>query len=284
MSSYSKCVASASVGATANTFDALGTWTLRNDAKGTLGIWVEAAPVTAEAAVAYHGQIRVTSADLGIGGQIASCPPYEGGSPATNIGFRCYNTEFIPFAWGAKGKEQISIEFSSQLPDPTNACSVVAALIFEAGSVGSTIDNLNDIPFLNPFGTRGWNCLSKATITTVAETDMGADQPIPGWASEIVGFKAYMLPNLMTAGEEVVGYMRVRSSMPDFDPCEIPFAFGVGAPLGTPVGKGLEAQSPHPVAYSFKKKANINESIRGYVVLNAAITTGHPASLTVYYR
>lgn len=283
MTTYSKAVTSVSAGATASTFDSVGDITLRNDAKRTWGIYVGAAPVTSEAAVAYHGVIRVGSNDLGISGQIASCPPYEGGAPATNIGFRAYASEYIPFNWTCDGKETIKLEFSSQLPDPTNACSVVAAMVYEAGLTPSSQDALGMLPDLAPFVTRGFQQISKAATTAAGETSIG-DVIIPGWATEIVGFKQYVLPNLMTAGEEVVGFARYKSTMPDFDPVEIPFGVMFGAPLGTPVGKGGEVQIMRAFPWSFKKTKKTAETLSCYCVLNVAITTGHPASMTVYYR
>lgn len=282
MAIYSKIVNAAAVGATANTFDNVGTTTLRSDAKTLLGFWAEAAPAASTAAEEVTGQVRITSSDLGLGAQIYSAPPYKGGGPATNLGFECYASEFLPCVNSCKGKEQIVIDFSTNLPDPTAACSVAVASIYDAGQSSALGGEAMKLwPDMSPIA-RGATNTSTATITTVAETAMTA-MTVPAWAKEIVGFKVLMMPNLMTAGEEVVGFARFRSTMPDFEPQEWPFRAAVGAALGTPVGKGAELQTCLPYGTSFPTTGQ-TETITPYIVLNVAITTGHAAVATVYYR
>ena len=279
---YSKVTNNAAVGATANTFDALTSITLRSDARKTLGFWVEAAPATATAAEQVTGQIRLSSSDLGIGSQVYSCPPYCGGSPATNIGFSTHNAEYIPFVNDAKGKEVVDVAYSTNLPDPTAANSVVAALLYDAGKTSSLgAESMRTWPDMAPIA-RGAQNTSTATVTTVAETAMTA-LTVPAWATEIVGFKAIMVPNLMTAGEEVVGFVRFRSTIPDFEPQEWPFRAAIGAPLGTPVGLGANPQQMFAMGTSFPMTGQ-SETITPNVVLNVAITTGHACVATVYYR
>lgn len=282
MAIYSKVTNNAAVGATANTFDSLTSITLRSDARKTLGMWVEAAPVTATAAEEVTGQLRYSSSDLGIGQQVASCPPYVGGNPATNIGFSPQAAEFIPFVNDAKGKEVVDFAYSTNLPDPTAGCSVCVGLVYDAGAqsaLGS--EAMKAWPEMAAIA-RGAQNVSLATITTVAETAMGA-MTVPAWAKEIVGFKVAMLPNLMTAGEEVVGFARFRSTIPDFEPQEWPFRAAIGAPLGTPVGYGACLQACPPMGTMFPLTGQ-SETITPYIVLNVAITTGHAAVATVYYR
>lgn len=279
---YSKVVNAASVGATANTFDNVGTVTLRSDARMVLGFWVEAAPVTYTAAEAISGQLRWSSSDLGIGQQIASCPPYQGGGPATNGMYTNHAAEFIPFVCPAKGKEQITIDFSTNLPDPTAACSVVVAVIYDAGKQSSLgAESMKMWPDMAPIA-KGATNTSQASITTVAETAMSA-MTIPAWAKKIVGIKVIDIPNLMTAGEERVGFVRFRSTIPDFEPMEIPFRIAYGAPLGTPVGTGANPSVVIPMAIDIPTTGN-TETVTPYVVFNVAITTGDPVVATVYYQ
>lgn len=282
MTIYSKMVNAASVGATANTFDNVGTITLRSDARKLLGFWVEAAPTTYTAAEAISGQIRISSSDLGLGQQVATCPPYQGGGPATNGIYTNHPAEFIPCVVDAKGKEQITVDYSTNLPDPTAGCSVVVAAMYDAGkssSLGS--ESLRMWPEMAPIA-KGFTNTSTAAITTVAETAMTA-MTIPAWAKKIVGIKCGMIPNLMTAAEERVGFVRFRSTIPDFEPMEIPFRSAIGAPLGTPVGGGANPQVMHAMGLDIPLTGN-TETINPFVVLNAAVTTGDPVFATVYYQ
>jgi hypothetical protein len=278
---YCDVVTAASVGATAGTFDSIGTVTLRADARNLLGFWVEAALATSTAAEAFSGVIKVSSSDLGIGDQTFSCPPYSGGAPATNIGMSAVASEFFPMYRAVGGKTTISFSYSSNLPDPTGAASVVVGVIYEAGSGTIPADAMKNWPNMAPLSV-GAVTQSKASITTVAATAVGS-VTIPGWATEILGFKQYMVPNLMTAGEETVGYVEYTSTIPDFAPQKWPFAFAINAPLGTPVGQGANAFDPCVMGAWFQKSKQ-NETINANVYLNVAITTGSPIVSTVYYR
>jgi hypothetical protein len=282
MTIYSKMVNAAAVGATANTFDNVGTITLRSDARKLLGFWVEAAPAVYTAAEAISGQLRISSSDLGLGQQVATCPPYQGGGPATNGIYTNHPAEFIPCVCDAKGKEQITVDFSSNLPDPTAACSVVVAAMYDAGKSSSLgQESLRSWPEMAPI-CKGFTNQATAAVTTVAETAMTA-MTIPAWAKKIVGIKCGMIPNLMTAGEERVGFVRFRSTIPDFEPMEIPFRTAIGAALGTPVGGGANPQNMAPMAVDIPLTGN-TETITPYAVLNVAVTTGDPVFTTIYYQ
>jgi len=280
---YSKQVANASVGATAGTFDNVGTITLRTDAKKTLGFWVCAAPTVRTAAIETTGVLKISSSDLGIGAQTFMCPPYDGGAPVTNIGMDACKAEFIPWVVDCKGKEQIVVDYSTNLPSSGVAQSVVVALIYDAGkssALGS--EALKTWPDMAPIA-KGATTVSQATITTVAETQIVTTMTVPAWAKEIIGIKCLIIPNLMTAGEERVGFVRFRSTIPDFEPMEIPFRSSILPALGTPVGKGVTVQDATAMGMSIPLTGN-TETITAYVVLNVAITTGDGVVCTVYYR
>jgi hypothetical protein len=271
MAIYSKIVANASRGATAGTFDTVGTISLRSDAQRLLGLLLEAGLATNTAAEAYSGVTRISSADLGISNMTYSCPPYLGGAPATNIGYSVANTEFLPFNWATKGKENILVEYSSNLPDPTGAASVVAAMVYSGGPKPTTSTDMEFMPLMNPLIGKGAVTTSTAAVNAVSTA--GTDATIPAWAKRIIGMKQYIIPNLFTAGEERVGYCTYRSTVPDWDPQEWPFAAAINAPLGTAVGKGLEIQAPIAMATSFPLTGK-NETISTTIVLNVAVTTG----------
>ena len=264
MAIYSKVVANASRGATAGTYDTVGTVTLRSDAQRLVGVLLEAGLATNTAAEAYSGAARISSADLGISNMTYSCPPYLGGGPATNLGYSVANTEFLPFNWAVKGKEGILIEYTSNLPDPTGAASVVAAMLYSGGPKPTTSTDMEFCPTMNPLIGKGACNLSTAAVTAVSTA--GTDLTIPAWASRIIGMKQLIVPNLFTAGEERVGYVIYRSTMPDWDPQEWPFIYAVNAPLGTAVGKGMEAQAVQPFCASFPTTKK-NETLSPVITL-----------------
>ena len=279
---YSDVVTAAAVGATAGTFDAVGTITLRADAKDLYGFWIAAVLATATAAEAASGVVKISSSDLGIGDQTFSCPPYNGGAPATNIDFRVSEAEFIPmFIKDVKGKSEIDILFSTNLPDGTGACSVVVGAVYDSHAGTIPQDVLAKWPEMSPVGKGAIN-QSVAVVTAVGPTAIG-EVSIPGWAREIVGLKHFMVPDLMTAGEEINGWVEYTSTIPDFTPQKWPLAFAIGAPLGTPVGTGANAPRVPAMAAYFPKGGN-NEKITAKIGLVAAVTTGNPAVSTIYFR
>ena len=279
---YTKIVNNASVGATAGTFDLVGSVQVRNDATKLLGFWVDAAPTVNLAAVEFTGQLQIQSNDLSMSPQTFPCPPFQGGAPATNVGFSVSKALFVPMVKTLKGKEVISIYFSQGVPSNATACSVIVALVYDAKTPSALgTEEMKEWPYMAPIAA-GCQVSSLASITTVAETAMPAIT-IPSWATEICGVAAYMLPNLMTAGEEVVGSVTLRSTLTDFDSQEWPFLAAVNPPLGTPVGKGAELQEMSPMAAYFPLDGK-NNTITPYCKLNVAITTGHAAFVAIYYR
>jgi hypothetical protein len=279
---YSKATFGTGKGATADTFDDLTAIQLRSDAKLLLGFWVLAVPETGIAAEAVSGQIRIQISDLGSGAQVYSCPPYGGGATASNVHLKTSHAEFLPMVKECKGKEMIEIGFSTNLPDPTNGCSVVVSAVYLAGNDNGkpASEVMQLFPDMAMIGCGADT--EAAMVTAVGETAI-TDLVIPAWAKEIVGVKAFMIPDLMTAGEEICGFIRLRSSIPDFEPQEWPFVVGQSAPLGTPVGKGAEVQMCRAMA-AFMQSTGKNETVTPYAVMNAAITTGNPVVCTVYYR
>ncbi len=86
----------------------------------------------------------------------------------------------------------------------------------------------------------------------------------------------------MTGGEEIIGFVRYRSTIADVEPQEWPLN-AYGAPLGTPVGQGGVLEESKAMAAWFpapRSRATISPN----VVLVAAVTTGHSVVASVYYR
>jgi len=279
---YTKIVSSASVGATAGTFDKVGDVQVRNDATKLLGFWVIAEPTVNLAAIEFTGQLQIQSNDLSMSPQTFPCPPFMGGAPATNVGFSAHKAQFVPMVKTLKGKEVISIYFSQGVPSNATACSVVVALVYDAKTPTALgTEEMASWPLMSPISS-GCQISGQASITTVAETALPSIT-IPSWATEICGIAAYVMPNLMTAGEEVVGSVTLRSTLTDFDSQEWPFVASIAPPLGTPVGKGAELQEMAPMAAFFPLDGK-NNTITPYVKLNVAVTTGHAVFVAIYYR
>ncbi len=281
MSLYSGVVSSTGAGGTADTFDSVGPVTLRDDATKVLGVWIVAAPVNQTAAEAIQGQLRITM--QGVGAELYPAPPYLGGAPATNIEIKAVAPKFIPFVHEVSGGEDVVIDYSTHVQDPTAANAVVASVVFVAGARDAGVgdeDVTKHFPYASPIAGGG-DTEATGQVLTVAETTI-ADLVIPNWASEIVGFEQTIVPDLMTADEEIIGFVRYRSSIADMDPQEWPMN-AWGAPLGTPVGGGAELAESRAMAM-WTPTPGSRATISPTVVLVAAVTTGHSVVASVYFR
>ena len=282
MALYSEAVNATAIGATADTFENVGTVTLRDDATKVLGVWIVAVQVTTTAAEAIHGQVRITMQT--VGSQIYTAPPYMGGGPATNHAFTGVLPEFIPFRHQVTGGEDVVVDYTTHLQDPTAALDVVACVVYEAGQGVQSGAAPDDVMAKWPemaMVAGGGDAQALGQVLTVAESTL-ADLIVPNWATEIVGFKQEIQPDLMTDGEQVSGFVRYRSSIADYEPQEWPLN-GYNAPLGTPVGLGgFLPAIPSMAAYLSAPTARA--TITPNVVLTTAITTGHSVSAGVYFR
>lgn len=279
---HADTITSTGAGGVADTFDNVGTVELRSDATKVLGIWVNAVPVTATAAEAIHGQLRVTSSDLGVGAQIYNAPPRMGGAPATNIDFRTSLPEFIPFVYSeVQGKENIVIDYSTHLQDPTAANAVTATVVYETRGEGLPEELKMHWPYMAPI-TSGGDAEATGQVTALGPTAM-TNLNIPAWAQAIIGFGQTIVPDLMTTAEEVIGFVQYTSTIPDFEPQEWPLLMAYGAPLATPVGKGAEAQIPFGYLGGYFPATGKNETITPSIALVAAVTTGHSVATGVQF-
>ncbi len=87
----------------------------------------------------------------------------------------------------------------------------------------------------------------------------------------------------MTAGEGLAGYVRFRSTIPDFEPQEWPLAYSIHASLGTPVGQPVHFPGPVPwYAMSFPCMKR-NETISPYAVFVVASTALQSVSASIAY-
>lgn len=281
MTIYSEAVNTGVIGATADTFEPVGTVTLRDDATRVLGVWVVAVAGTTTAAEAIHGQVQITM--QGIGTQRYVAPPYFGGGPGTNHAFTGVLPEFIPFVHTVSGAEDVDVDYTTHLQDPTVGCDVVACVVYEGGAKSpgaAPPDVMAKWPEM-AMVAGGGDTEALGQVLTVAESTI-ADLIIPNWAAEIVGFKQEIQPDLMTDGEQVSGFVRYRSSVSDYEPQEWPLN-GYNAPLGTPVGNGGHLAAI-PAMAAYQTLPSSRSTVTPNVVLTTAITTGHSVSSTVYFR
>ena len=281
MTLHAEAVTSTGAGGTADTFDNVGTVTLRDDATQVLGAWVVAASVQQTAAEAIQGQVRITM--QGVGAQIYPGPPYHGGAPATNISATPVLPEFIPFVHNVNGGEDVVVDYSTHLQDPTSANAVVACVVYVAGAraAGPGPPEVRAKWPVMAEIAGGGDTEALGQVLTVAESAI-ADLIIPNWATEVVGFKQTITPDLFTADEEIIGFVRYRSSIADTDPQEWPLNAFSG-PIGTAVGDNPGFPEIPKIATWFPTPGS-RATITPNVVLVAAVTTGHSVASSVYFR
>lgn len=284
MSIHSDVVTSTVAGATADSFDEVGTVDLDSEASRLLGVWVTAAIVTRTAAEGNQGQLQIESGDLNIAAPSSrySVGPYSGSDPATNIGFTTHVAEFIPLVHDTEGGEGITVSYATHVPDPTAGSSVVAGVVYEVGgpTPPEVMQRFPDMAAL----PGGGDSEANAAVTTVAETAI-TDLVIPAWVTEIVGFKQVaILDAAPTGGEEINGFMRLRSSMRGFEPQEWPFMAAFNAPLGTPVGHGMAYQARAEYMAAYWPTTGKSETITPNAVLVVASGSNLSVSASVAFR
>jgi len=279
---HSDVVSSTSAGGTGDTFDTVGTIRTRSDAQQLLGFYCSAGPVTGTAAEAFMGQYEFTDNDIGLS-TVHSGPPWEGGAPATNIGHRPHAPYWIPAKRGSSGnpigQTDILVRFTTDLPDVAVASAVAVAGVYTATGQGGGSPPES---ILNAYRSGAPNVLvgdiansdhDSAVATTVAETAI-ADLTVESAADAILGFTTSWVPDAFAA-EESIGFIRYRSSIPDFEPQEwlLP---GTGAALGTAVGVGMYLPYPADYATYFPKKVGALATVTPNVVWVVATTTSSP--------
>lgn len=260
-----------------------------------LGMFVSGGPVTGTAAEQYLGIWEVEQKALGLKAT-AIGPPYEGGAPATNVGHRPHLPKWIPFRRGSEanpiGAVDLTIRFGTTEPDVAVASAVAAAIVTtasgpadEAGIPESIYDLYRrGMPRYIPSWLTGLEGGEYAPIEFVSadEEDLAtvAESALPVITMDqrgigIAGFEVGWAPAVFGA-EEFVGYVRLKSTLPAFEPQEwlVP---GSGAPLGTAVGTGYwmpEGLATYPTW--FPRKPGSLQTITPHMVWIAAVATSNP--------
>jgi len=175
------------------------------------------------------------------------------------------------------------VDYTTQLADPTAGSDVVVAGVYSGGKSATDQKMLERMPWMHAMAPRGYDCESLGTVTTVAETAI-VDLNIPSWASWICGIRCQAAnAAVMTAAEGLAGYIRFRSTLPDFEPQEWPYFYAIHASLGAPVGAPVHFPGPvrfYAMSFPLMKR---NETISPYAVNVVASTANISVSATVAY-
>lgn len=281
MGLYSAAIVDASVGATSETFDPINTTpstgqvTLRADARRLIGFWFVGTPVARTVDEAQGGILRVKSKSLGI---VDAEWDVDGihGSIGTNNAVQTVLPHFFGLDYALKGSEIIEPSFSTGgRADITDAWSVAFGVAYLAGnSPDPPEDWVKWWPHYIPTHKFGYSVRETAVITTAAEQQIGGDIAFDsGVYGEIVGYKANVLLDdaSPTAGDEVVGFMRLKTAIPDYEPQEWPLP-ALSAPFGTEVGMHVAFNMGYKPMYI--RGTGKTERVQLFSVLNAAVTSG----------
>jgi len=284
MQIHSDAVTSTAAGGTADTFTAVGTVRTREDAVQLLGFFVSAGPVTGTANEEYIGQYQFTNNALNLS-TVKTGPPFEGGAPATNIGHRPHLPYWIPCKRGTLanpiGQVDLVCGMSTHVPDVAVDSAVAIAAVYTAkgqspkGFPEEVIDSFRYGNVQTKLGlpNMNWDAEAGADLATVAESAI-TDLNIESNADGIVGISQGWAPAVFGA-EEFIGFIRYRSSLPNFEPQEwlLP---GSGAPLGTAVGVGFFMEDTADYVTWFPKDKTGLATVTPNVVWVAAVTTSNP--------
>lgn len=263
------------VGGTADTFDAVGNFDLDDHATAILGFWHTAGKAAVTTVEAEHAQMRVFVGSRLIGPW--GVGPVFGAGPATNEGGQCMKPQFFPRAIPQNVQEDalaglnVAFEFSSHIPDPTNAYSVVEGVLLWRGppdlALMKAVQDSAKIGCTLPFDNCDAEANGAVTTTAAAITDLVLrDNP-----QTVVGFELdWAVDAAPTAGAESVGWIDFTSSISGFDTQQYPLP-GRSAALGTAVeveGNGnLIYYAPAWIPAAGAKQQTITPTVR----LNATV-------------
>jgi hypothetical protein len=281
---------SATAGGTGDTFDAVGNFDLSGDATLILGFWHMAGKVARTTLEGEHQQLRITvdsrvRGPFGVGDAL-------GGSPATNEEAVAVVPTFLPLAIprqlpqaGALGGRNVSFEFSSHLPDPTNAYSVVDGCLYwegplpEAALLKEIQQAAHDFRVL-PFDDGDTEANGAVTTTGAAITNLD----VKAVGDVCVGFRSTLaIDAAPAAGTEGVGSIDYTSTtITGFGTQSYPlpcYHAGLGTAVAGVTIPGIE----FPAYIALQGAQRIANSITPTVRLNATIDASG-VSATAYWR
>lgn len=233
--------AGAALGETQDTFDPVGTVTIKKGATQILGIIALAAATTNTAGENGGPVLQVDSADLGISKQQFLLSGAQLDCVGTNTKEVPIVAEWIPFKSDAgKSLDNAKVDFSlSTTTTRTAGYDAAIGLVFA--------DALPDQNFLLELmsgvtgrAIGGQVAYMRAGIKAATSTAFTTGISVTSTAKELIGLCSLAIPNAPTTVEAMVGITEFQASqIADFAPQKWPFIFGVSASLGTPVGATL---------------------------------------------
>ena len=246
MKVWSKAITFSAKGKTQDTYDELGTVTLKIGAKEVLGFLAAIVPGAVTDGENGTPVLQVDSTDLGISKQRFIHGPALTDGIATNDKEAPIFYEFIPYRVPAgKSLDNAKITFSlSGTVTTTGGWSGAISVVFaDAVPDQQYINEL--MALIPPRATGGAVAFQRAGISAASLTSFTNGIEVTSDAQELIGLLGFVNPNAPTAGEECVGYTEFQASqVEDFAPQEWPFVINWTPSLGTPVGTPVAASRP----------------------------------------
>lgn len=207
-------------------------------------------------------------------------PPNTGAAIATQSTTGITNPVLLPINVPIRPGGKVNCKFSHHTPDPTAGSSVVMGIMYSDGSVHNHFGQY--FPGIAPFydcDTEGLADAKAASETANTALD------VPASAKTIVGFGHCLVPDAVQAnGEEMVGFVRYKSTLSRWTPQEYPLP-GFAAPLaGTTVGTGTWNPALqlcyHPASIP---TGSVDITVTPYSYMNVALSSAVAMANTVYW-
>lgn len=242
LSVWCDSVKGAGKGATAGTYDDIGTVTVKQGATETLGIIALVINTTATDGENGIPILRINSKDLGISQQDFVLANILTDGIATNNKEAPVIAEFIPFKVDKKKLDNAQVDFQlTSNVSKTDGYDAAVGLVF-SDSKPSKQYEMELMAGICARAEGGAKAESDAGISATTKTAFSNTIAITSEAKELLGLAGFVNANAPTAGENVVGYTEFQASqISDFSPQIWPFAFGYMPSLGTPVGTPVNA-------------------------------------------
>jgi hypothetical protein len=281
MTTFSKLITSTNAGATSDTFTDLGDIELNDKAAKVVGVWMIAENVTTTTAEGNLGQYVFDFTSMSGPRMLLNGPPNTGAAIGTQSTTGITNPVLLPvddIEVTPGGK--INCQFSQHTPDPTAGCSVVMGVMYTDGNVHSNFGRF--FPGISPFydaDTEGLADAKAASETASTALD------VPQTAKTIVGFGHSLVPDAVQAnGEEMVGFVRYKSTLSTWTPQEYPLP-AFAAPLaGTTVGQGCYINSQQDLYYPASIPCGTASfTVTPYSYMNVALSAAVAMPTTVFW-
>jgi len=280
MTTFSKLITSTNAGATADTFTDLGDITVNDRGTHAHGIWMIAENVTTTTAEGNLGQYVFDFSAMEGPRMLVNGPPNTGAAIGTQSTTGITNPVLLPIDVPIRPGGKINCQFSQHTPDPTAGCSVVMGVLYSDGNVHAGFSKY--WPGISPFydsDTEGLADAKAASETASTALD------VPATATRIVGFGHSLVPDAVQAnGEEMVGFVRYKSSLSTWTPQEYPLP-AFAAPLaGTTVGQGCYINSQQDLYYPASIQCGSADfTVTPYSFMNVALSAAVAMPSTVFW-